>query len=247
MIGDVLAWMGRFVLYCVALTRALIQHRCPPSRVIEEAYRIGVQSLPVLLTINIFIGSILVIQGYTSFSKLGGQHLVGMFVALAGVREAAPLLAATMVAAKAGTEMASQIAVMNTREQIDALEVMAVNPYSFLVGPRLLGILLVMPALTVVAITVTVLAGLFVAHFQLGLDSTQFLMLVQQNITGRDLWIAEIKALVFGLIICLVSTFCGFTSVRGPKGVGQATNASVVIASVVCTSFNYLVSQVFYA
>ena len=241
-----LVWIGRFGLYLVHLTVAMVRYGVPMRRVIEEGYRIGIQSLPVLMTINLFVGSILAIQGYISFSPLGGQHLVGMFVGLAGVREAAPLLAATMVAAKAGTEMASQIAVMNTREQIDALEVMAVNPRSYLVGPRLLGILLVMPALTIIAIATTVAAGWGVATWQLGLDGTQFLALVERFVTGRDLMIAECKAVAFGTTICLVSTFCGFAAPRGPEGVGQATNAAVVVAATLCVSINYLISQVFY-
>ena len=244
---NALVWIGRFGLYLWQLVEAIRCHRVPMRRVIEEGYRIGIQSLPVLITINIFVGSILAIQGYISFSPLGGQHLVGMFVGLAGVREAAPLLAATMVAAKAGTEMASQIAVMNTREQIDALEVMAVNPKAWLVGPRLLGILLVMPALTVVAIVCTVAAGWWVATWQLGLDGEQFLRLVEKVVSGRDLLIAEVKAVAFGLIICLVSTFCGFAAPRGPEGVGQATNMAVVVAATICVSVNYLISQVFYA
>ncbi len=238
--------IGQFGLFFGSLVGAMLRYGVPLRRITEESYRIGIQSLPVLLTINIFIGSILTIQGYISFGPLGARHLIGMFVALAGVREAAPLLAATMIAAKAGTEMASQIAVMNTREQIDALEVMAVNPYAFLVGPRLLGILLVMPALTTLAILTTVASGWAVATFQLGLDGQQFLALVAQTVTGRDLLISECKALGFGTLICLVSTWCGFRAPRGPEGVGQATNAAVVISSILCVSLNFLITQVFY-
>lgn len=243
---NLFVWIGRFGYYLYDLSLAMLRYGVPLRRITEEGYRIGIQSLPVLVTINLFIGSILAIQGYISFAPLGGQHLVGMFVGLAGVREAAPLLAATMVAAKAGTEMASQIAVMNTREQIDALEVMAVSPKAWLVGPRLLGIILVMPALTVIAIATSVGAGWWAATWQLGLDGEQFLSLVEHVVTGRDLLIAEVKSVAFGTIICLVSTFCGFTAPRGPEGVGQATNAAVVVAATVCVSVNYLISQVFY-
>lgn len=238
--------LGHFGIFCGDLALATLRYGVPPRRIIEESYRIGVQSLPVLLTINVFIGSVLTLQGYTSFGPLGARHLIGMFVALAGVREAAPLLAATMIAAKAGTEMASQIAVMNTREQIDALEVMAINPYAFLVAPRLLGILLVMPALTTVAIVTTVASGWAVATFQLSLDGHQFLTLVAQTVTGRDLLISECKAVGFGALICLISTWCGFRAPRGPEGVGQATNAAVVFASVLCVALNFLITQVFY-
>ena len=112
--------------------------RPPPiARSIEEAYRIGVRSLPILLIISTFVGTNLALQGYNAFVPLGGQRLVGMFVALAGVREVCPLLAATMVAAKAGTEMAAQLAVMRTKEQIDAI----VAVYSQLEPPAAASIL----------------------------------------------------------------------------------------------------------
>ncbi len=239
-------WIGRFCFFSVEVLRATFLRAPHRARVLEEAYRVGVQSLPVLVTISAFVGSILVIQGHRSFSMLGAQHLTGMFVALAGIRELSPIVAATMVAAKAGTEMASQLAVMRTREQIDALEVMAVDPYWYLVTPRLLGIMLVMPALTAVALFVTVLAGVTVATFQLGLDPDDFERLVLQYTTGRDLLIAEAKAVVFAFVICMVSTFSGFYSARGPEGVGQATNAAVVISAVVCVILNFIVSQVAY-
>jgi len=212
----------------------------------EEAYRIGVQSLPVLLTISVFVGTNLSLQGYHAFTPLGGQRLVGMFVALAGVRELAPIIAAAMVAAKAGTEMASQIAVMKTREQIDALEVMAVNPAWWLVTPRFWGILLVMPALTVIAVAVTIGASWVVAVHQLELNGAEFLGYVRNSTHGLDLFAGLVKGMVFGAVICLVSTFCGFTSRKGPEGVGQATNAAVVISSVVNVTLNFFVSQVLY-
>ena len=192
------------------------------------------------------VGTNLALQGYNAFLPMGGQSLVGMFVALAGVRELAPIIAAAMVAAKAGTEMASQIAVMKTRDQLDALEVMAINPMWWLVTPRFLGILLVMPALTVIAIAVTLFTSYLVAVFQLGLNGSEFLNLVWGSTHAFDLVAGLIKGLVFGMVICLVSTFCGFASRRGPEGVGEATNAAVVISSVVCVTLNYFVSQVLY-
>jgi phospholipid/cholesterol/gamma-HCH transport system permease protein len=238
--------VGEFAWFCVDFARATIRHAPPLGRSFEEAYRIGVLSLPVLLTISLFVGTNLSLQGYNAFTPLGGQRLVGMFVALAGVRELAPIIAASMVAAKAGTEMASQIAVMRTREQIDALEVMAVNPYWFLVAPRFLGILVVMPALTIIAIFTTLVASYAVATAQLGLNGSEFLAYVKTSIQGRDFVTGMLKAVVFGAVICLVSCWCGFRSTKGPEGVGQATNSAVVISSVACVTLNYLVSQVLY-
>jgi phospholipid/cholesterol/gamma-HCH transport system permease protein len=241
-----LAAVGRFAGFCLDFARASALRRPPPGRSLEEAYRIGVQSLPVLLVISIFVGTNLSLQGYHAFTPLGGQRLVGMFVALAGTRELAPIIAASMVAAKAGTEMASQIAVMRTREQIDALEVMAVNPLWWLVAPRLFAILIVMPALTVIAIFTMLCSSYLVAVYQLGLNGTDFLDFVRASLQGRDFVAGELKGMVFGTVICLVSCYCGFYSPKGPEGVGQATNTAVVVSSVVCVSVNYLVSQVLY-
>jgi ABC-type multidrug transport system fused ATPase/permease subunit len=117
-----------------------------------------------------------------------------MFVALAGVRELAPIMVAAMVAAKAGTEMASQLAVMRIREQIDALEVMAVDPYWYLVTPRFLGIVLVLPALTVTSVATLVLSSYLVAVYQLGLPAGDFIELVTHTTTGKDL--ARVRAQV---------------------------------------------------
>lgn len=239
-------WLGSFAWFVADWFRACALRRPPPGRVMEEAYRIGVRSLPVLLTISAFVGTNLALQGYHAFVPLGGQRLVGMFVALAGIRELAPIIAAAMVAAKAGTEMASQIAVMKTRDQIDALEVMAVNPLWWLVTPRLYGIILVMPALTVISIFTMVAASYLAATIQLGMNGAVFLEFARNATSGFDLMTGIIKGFVFGVVICFVSTYCGFASKKGPAGVGDATNSAVVVSSVACVSINYLVSQVLY-
>jgi phospholipid/cholesterol/gamma-HCH transport system permease protein len=226
--------------------RAVLRHGVPWRLVLQEAYAIGIRSLPILLIIAGFVGTNLSLQGYLAFKPLGGSRLVGMFVSLAGVRELAPIIAAAMVAAKAGTEMASQIGVMRIREQIDALEVMAVNPLAFIIAPRLLGIMLVLPALTLISIFMMVGAGLFVAVVQLGVPAAAFMELAAQGVRPVDFLYGEIKALIFGLIICTVSCWFGFTCERGPEGVGRATNQAVVTSAVTCVALNYFLSEVMY-
>ncbi len=238
--------IGQYVLFMWDFFNAARRTKPLPGRVVEEAYRIGVQSLPILAVISAFIGTNLAIQGYEGFKPLGGQGLVGMFVAMAGVRELGPIIAASMVAAKAGTEMASQIGVMRIREQIDALEVMAVNPYAWLVTPRLMGILLVMPALTVMAVFVMVASGYMVAVYQLDLNGFEYLQHATDNVRAVDFVYAIVKAFIFGTIICTVSCFFGFTCGKGPVGVGVATNRAVVVSAVLCVAINYFVSEALY-
>lgn len=238
--------VGRFGLFLYDFARASWHRPPPPGKVLEEAYRIGIQSMPVLLTIAVFVGTNLALQGYVAFQPLGGQRMVGMFVSMAGVREMAPVIAAAMIAAKAGTEMATQIAVMRIREQIDALEVMAVNPLWYLVQPRLLGIMLVLPTLTILSVATTIGAAWFVAVYQLGLNGGVFLEFARQGMTMADLGFCMVKALVFGISISLIGCFFGFNAGRGPEGVGRATNAAVVTMSIVVVFQNYFLSEIFY-
>jgi phospholipid/cholesterol/gamma-HCH transport system permease protein len=212
----------------------------------ERGWSTGVRSLPVLVLMSAFVGSIVALQGFHAFSVLGAQSMVGLFVHLAGVREVAPLLAGVMVAAKAGTELAAQLAVMRGGGQIDALEMMGVGPRSELVTPSILGIILVMPALTLASIGVCLLSATFVAVGSLGLDQSVFLSRLWEAMTVKDLAVAAVKGLTFGLIIVCVSTFQGFHADIGPNGVGKATNRTVVTLCVVCVCVNYLLTELFY-
>jgi phospholipid/cholesterol/gamma-HCH transport system permease protein len=205
-----------------------------------------VGSFVVLGTMAVFVGTNLAIQAHASFSALGAQSLVGMFVALGGVREVCPLLAATMVAAKAGTEMTAQLAVMRSKDQIDALEVMAIDPKAELVTPSVLAIMLVLPPLTLISIAISIVAAALVAVLQLGMDGGEFMFFVMDNIGIADLVAAMVKSLFFGAIIATVSGYFGFHSERGPAGVGRATNRAVVTMCVLCISINFFLSASFY-
>lgn len=238
--------VGNYAWFVMDFFLALARHGIPWRSVMAEAYKIGIRSLPILLVISGFVGTNLAIQGYQAFRPLGGQRLVGMFVSLAGVRELAPTIAASMVAAKAGTEMASQIGVMRIREQIDALEVMAVNSLSYLVAPRLIGILMVLPALTIVAIFSMVASGYAVSVVQLGLSGHSFLEFAAEGVNAVDFLYGVGKALVFGVVICTVSCWYGFNCGSGPEGVGRATNQAVVTSAIICVVINYFMSEVLY-
>ena len=131
-------------------------------------------------------------------------------------------------------------------EQIDALEVMAINAYWFLITPRYLGILLVLPDLNMISIFTLVAAAWGVAVTQCGLNGAEFLQLATANTSGHDLFYTLLKSLVFGNVICLVSCFYGFQSKPGPGGVGDATNAAVVVSAVSCAILNYFMSEAFY-
>lgn len=238
--------VGAYAYFAADCVRSAYTHGVPWSRVVDESYKVGVRSFPVLFTMALFVGSNLAIQGHAAFSSLGAGSLVGMFVALAGVREVCPLLAATMVAAKAGTEMAAQLAVMRTKEQIDAIEVMAIDPRAELVAPSIIAVMITLPALTIFTIFVSLVSALLVAVLQLGVDRGEFLSFLIGYLTAYDLFGATVKSVFFGVIIATVSGYFGFFSERGARGVGQATNQAVVTMCIVIITFNFALTSLLY-
>lgn len=237
---------GACCLFLWDCARSTARHGVRWERVMEETSKVGFRSFPVLATMAVFVGTNLAIQGGVAFAALGAKSLVGMFVALAGVREVCPMLAGTMVAAKAGTEMTAQLAVMRTREQIDALEVMAVDPRAELVAPPLIAITIALPALTIVSIAIALVSAVLVAVFQLGLDRGEFMDWLIRNITLFDLFAATVKSLFFAGVIATVSGYFGFFSERGPAGVGRATNRAVVVMCIACITLNFFLTTVLY-
>lgn len=238
--------LGRFGYFMGAVVRGGLRKPPPAGLTLKEAWAVGIEALPILLVMAAFIGTNLSLQGYAAFKPMGGQRLVGMFVSLAGVREFAPIIAASMIAAKSGTDMASQIAVMRIREQIDALEVMAVDPHWYLVVPRLFGILIAMPAVTLLSTATMVVSAYLVAVHQIGLNGATFLEFAESATSMGDVAVGLFKGVVFGAIICVVSCYNGFVSDPGPEGVGQATNRAVVLSAVTCVAVNYLLSEAIY-
>jgi phospholipid/cholesterol/gamma-HCH transport system permease protein len=234
---------GHFVL---SIGRSVQRDGLSWSASIKAAWDIGVESMPILLVIAGFIGSNLSLQGHAAFAPLGAQRMLGMFVSLAGVRELAPIIAGSMVAAKAGTQMASQLGVMRIQEQLDALEVMAVDPLSHLVAPRLAGIMLALPALVIVSTFTMIAAAYAAAVHQLGVGGATFLRFAADGVRPIDFAYGEVKGAVFGAVICTVSCWYGFHCGNGPEGVGRATNQAVVTSAVLCVVLNYVLSEVMY-
>jgi phospholipid/cholesterol/gamma-HCH transport system permease protein len=241
-----LAHAGRWGIFCARTARAAAAAPPPLAWVLEEAYRIGVGSLFIVCAVALFIGSTIALQGWHAFRQFGGEGLVGIFVALACVREMGPIVAGSMVAAKAGTAMAASIAAMRVKGQIDALEVMAVNPYRALAAPRIAASLLALPILVIFADFFTVLAGYLVAVHQLGVDPGTFMENVRSSIGLSDLWYGMAKGAVFAAMISTLSCCHGFHSAPGPEGVGRATNRAVVSVCVVCIVVNYFLSELMY-
>ncbi len=216
------------------------------SRILPGAYEIGVRSVLLVSVVAAFTGAMLAVQGFASLHQLGAPELLGMFVGLGGVREVFPIMAAGTVGARAGSAIAAELATLKTGQQLDALEVMAVDPIAYLVVPRFIAALLVTPLLIVVG-TVAGLGGAYLtAVVQLGVDPGSYLARVFDPLSSHDIVAMLVKGLVFGAVIILVTAGEGMRASGGPAGVGAAANRAVVRAMVAGSLINLVLSQLLF-
>jgi phospholipid/cholesterol/gamma-HCH transport system permease protein len=216
------------------------------GEVLRQSVRIGVNSCGIICLILFFIGANVALVGHTIFRQFGGQNLIGIYVGLSCVVGLAPIIVGAMLGAKPGTEIAATIASMRVKEQIDALEVMAVNPFWYLIVPRLLAYLLVTPPLMAFAYMASVAGGYVAGVYQLGNNPGAFLADVVRFLSVSDLIKGMVRAEVFAIVTCLVSCFYGYYSAPGPAGVSRAINLAVVVGSTSIIVINYFLTEMMY-
>src|SRR3974390_1210607 len=242
-----LAATGRLVVFAgLALATA-----CPPPvypRVIlREMVNIGYFSLPVVALTAIFTGMVLALQSYTGFSRYSAESAIPNIVVLSITRELGPVLAGLMVAGRIGAAMAAELGTMRVTDQIDALSTLSTNPMKYLVAPRLLAGLIALPALVVIADILGVLGGFIVSTLKLGFNPSNYLTNTMDFMQTQDVVSGLVKAGVFGFLIALMGCYQGYHSRGGAQGVGAATTAAVVSASILILAFDYVLTEMFFA
>ena len=208
---------------------------------------IGYFSLPVVALTAIFTGMVLALQSFTGFSRFSAEGAVANVVVLSVTRELGPVLAGLMVAGRVGAAMAAEIGTMRVTDQIDALTTLSTNPMKYLVAPRLLAGTLALPLLGVVADILGVMGGFIVSTAKLGFNAASYLQKTMEFMQADDVISGLVKAAVFGIIIALMGCYQGYRSRGGAEGVGAATTASVVAASILILAFDYVLTEMFFA
>ncbi|MDD5090278.1 MAG: ABC transporter permease [Candidatus Wallbacteria bacterium] len=189
---------------------------------------VGVDSSPIVITIAMFIGMILAMQTAYQLKKYGIVNLVGDLVAVSITRELGPLITAIIIAGRIGASYAAEIGTMKVAEELDALRSMALNPVRYLVSPRLLAMLVMLPCLTVFANLTGIFGGFIISVFNLGLSPVLYYNHVIEALVLKDIATGLMKSLSFAGIIVLVGCYQGFTVENGAEGVGRNTTNSVV-------------------
>jgi phospholipid/cholesterol/gamma-HCH transport system permease protein len=216
------------------------------GEIVKHMYISGVKSMPVCTVVALFGGMILALHSGVQFIKYGQQDIVPILMINIMNKEMGSFLTAIIITAFSGAAMAAELGTMKVSEEIDALEMMSINPISYLVMPRVVSMLLMLPALSVYTIVLGVSGGAIVSYFQLGITTEIYYNLVFESIWIKDIYVGLLKSFVFALIISSISCANGLKAGGGALGVGQATRVSVVSSYLMVLIVGYIITALFY-
>ena len=240
----VLEMLGSYGMFLLTAFFWLFGSPLKFKRVLEQITFIGVKSTVIVLLTGAFTGMVFALQVFYALSKFGGESLLGPTVALSLIRELGPVVSALMITGRAGSALASEIGIMRITEQIDALEIMAVNPYRYLVVPNMVAAVISFPLLGAFFSMIGIWGGYLVGVKLLGVSEGTYFGEMSNFVDMKDITMGITKSLSFGLIVSLVCCYKGYNTEYGAKGVGKAITQSVVISSVLILIWDYFITSI---
>ncbi|SNR96358.1 phospholipid/cholesterol/gamma-HCH transport system permease protein [Humidesulfovibrio mexicanus] len=243
--------MGAMLLFLLEAVSRLFTSFGQVQKTVRQVYFIGVKSVSVITLISLFTGMVIGLQMYYALAKFGADGFLGAAVSLSLVRELGPVLTAIMITGRAGSSMTAEIGVMRISEQVDALQVMDINPMGYLVSPKLAASIICFPILTAFFDLVGMVGGYLTGVLLLGGNSGVYWYRVGAYLQRSDISGGFIKSLVFGVVVCTVSCYMGyFTHLRrdsvGPEAVSQATTSAVVTSCVLILLSDYVLTSLLF-
>jgi phospholipid/cholesterol/gamma-HCH transport system permease protein len=236
---------GAITLFAAAAVFAMVRPPYFLGQLLSQIWRIGFLSLPVVGLTAIFTGGALALNIYTGGSRFNAESFVPNIVALGIVRELGPVIAALMLAGRVSAGIAAEIGAMRATEQIDALHTLSTDPMRYLIAPRVLAGVLVLPILVAIANVIGVLGGFAVSTTSLGFDGAIYVQNTVDILTRWDVVSGLIKATVFGFLLTVMGCYHGYNAAGGAQGVGRATTNAVVGAAVLIFAANFLLTSRF--
>jgi phospholipid/cholesterol/gamma-HCH transport system permease protein len=216
------------------------------QRLFYQMMDIGIRSIPITQLVALFVGMILAMQTAYQLKQLGALMYVGSLVGVAMTRELAPLLTALMVAGRVGASITAELGTMKVSEEIDALDTMGLDPVKFLVVPRLLAILIMLPCLTIMADIIGMFGGFVMGVFTMNIDPMLYIDKTIDALVAKDIITGLIKSFFFAAIIGMVSCYQGIEVKGGAEGVGRATTKSVVVSMIAIIVADVFFTALFY-
>jgi phospholipid/cholesterol/gamma-HCH transport system permease protein len=222
------------------------QFRQSRYRIIRQVYEVGINSLPIILTIATFVGLVSIVQTSYQIAGTMPRYILGATVGRMVMIELGPILTALMVSGRCASSMAAEIGSMRVTEQIDALEIMAINPYRFLNLPRIVGTFIALPVLTIIAEFDALLVSGLYAHFFLNVPFGVFNYGLTHFFYTREFFGGLVKSLFFSVVIATSGCYFGFRVRGGAREVGRAATYAVVTASILVLMLDFLVALVIF-
>jgi phospholipid/cholesterol/gamma-HCH transport system permease protein len=224
--------LGHHACFLWELIRALPAALKRPHWTLQQIHAIGNRSLIIIVASGLAVGFVLALQMYYALVTYGAAESLGLIVNLALVRELGPVVTALLFAGRAGTSLTAEIGLMKAGEQLSAMEMMAIDPKSRVLAPRLLGGIISMPILAILFSAVGILGAYVVAVQLIGVDSGNFWSIMQSRVdVFRDVGNGIVKSVVFGIICTFVALYQGYETQATPEGVAFATTRTVVVSS----------------
>ncbi len=244
--SNVLRYMGGTSILFI---RTLIWVGVPPIKkrhIISHMKKIGLDSLPIVFLTSLFTGIVLGLQSAYQMQKLQAEIYIASLVALSITRELGPVLTALVVAGRVGASITAELGTMRVTEQVDALETLATNPIKYLVVPRFIALVVMLPILTIYSDVIGILGGYIVGVGRLGISSSMYMKMTWDPMVYKDIFTGLAKALCFAVIICIVACYEGMNTEQGAEGVGKSTTLSVVTSFILILAADCLITALFY-
>lgn len=240
---NLLSAFGRLAYFIVALLPAIPASLMRVDLLFKQIFFSGILSLPIILTAGFFVGMVLSLQGYNVLVDYNSAEAVGAMTALSLLRELGPVVAALLFAGRAGSALTAEIGLMQSTEQLSALEMMAIDPIKYIFAPRFTAAVLVLPMLSLMFIAMGIIGAYLVTVGWLGVDQGAFWSQMQSHVSwDEDVMNGIYKSIVFALFISVVALFQGYDSVPTSEGVSRATTSTVVLASLGVLGLDFILT-----
>ncbi|MCB9492835.1 MAG: ABC transporter permease [Epsilonproteobacteria bacterium] len=238
--------LGNLGLFIYEAIYTLFTTRLRFKKVLYQMNYIGINSLTIVFLVGVSVGAVLALQSYIGLERFGSTQFIGPIVYLSMTREFGPVFAALMVIGRAGSAITSEIGTMRITEQIDALQTLCIDPYQYLIVPRIVAGTFILPFLSIFCTLFGILAGYITAVYVLNVNAETYMEAIRANVELSDIVNGLVKAVVFGFLLSCVATYKGFYTSGGAKGVGLATTQSVVYANVTIVIADYILTSLMF-
>lgn len=245
MLNRFLEAVFEIVLLTLQALRQALRRPVEWHLIVEQMYRLGVRSLPLVTLTCVFTGAVMALQVSFTLAAYGANLYLGSFTSLSLVKELGPVLSAVMIAARVGAGITAELGSMTVTEQVDAMSALGASPIKKLVVPRLVALLVMLPLLTIIGDVVGTLGGLYVAVYEVGQPPEYFWSKVRETVLVGDVVGGTAKTLFFAAFIGLIACRNGLQARGGATGVGQATTNTVVASSLSIFISNFFLSKLF--